>query len=187
MPASASARREFEILSDYYRIRADKLETLGKLPQSSRAFLISGYVPEEKSDRLAKDLLDHYGAAVEIEALPEEEDAPVLLKNGKIGGMTEGILKSFGLPGKGEIDPSFFTTVFYIFFFGLMLSDAAYGLITSVACGLALLKFPRMGENMKRSLQPLLLVRHFHHLLGPHVRRHLRGRRQRGDPDLLRP
>lgn len=146
-------RREFEILSDYYRIRADKYETLGKLPQSSRAFLISGYVPEEKSDRLAKDLLDHYGAAVEIEALPEEEDAPVLLKNGKIGGMTEGILKSFGLPGKGEIDPSFFTTVFYIFFFGLMLSDAAYGLITSVACGLALLKFPRMGENMKRSLQ----------------------------------
>ena len=31
--------------------------------------------------------------------------------------MTEGILKSFGLPAKGEMDSAFFTTVFYIFFF----------------------------------------------------------------------
>lgn len=146
-------RREFEILSDYYHIRADKYEALGKLPQSSRTFLISGYVPEAESSRVAKDLQEHCGAAVEIEELPEEEDAPVLLKNGRIGGMTEGILKSFGLPGKGEMDPSFFTTIFYIFFFGLMLSDAAYGAIISIACAFALLKFPRMGDSMKKSLQ----------------------------------
>lgn len=180
-------RREFEILSDYYRIRADKYETLGKLPQSSRAFLISGYVPEEKSDRLAKDLLDHYGAAVEIEALPEEEDAPVLLKNGKIGGMTEGILKSFGLPGKGEIDPSFFTTVFYIFFFGLMLSGCGLRPHHLRRLWLGAAKVPADGRKYEAEPPALLLVRHFHHLLGPHVRRHLRGRRQRGDPDLLRP
>ena len=34
-----------------------------------------------------------------------------------------------------------------------MLSDAAYGAIISIACAFALLKFPRMGQNMKHSLQ----------------------------------
>ena len=43
--------------------------------------------------------------------------------------------------------------VFYIFFFGMMLSDAAYGAIIAVACGVALRKFPRMETGMKKSLQ----------------------------------
>ncbi|MEA4966183.1 MAG: V-type ATP synthase subunit I [Oscillospiraceae bacterium] len=146
-------RWTFQILSDYYRVRADKYEVLGQLPQSSKTFLVSGYVPQEKAKALQNDLEDRCGAAVEIEELPEEEDAPVLLKNNAFGSLAEGILKSFGLPGKGEIDPSFLTACFYVFFFGLMLSDAAYGAIVSLACGFCLLKFPRMGENMKKSLQ----------------------------------
>ena len=44
-------------------------------------------------------------------------------------------------------------SVFNVFLFGMMLSDAAYGAIMAVACGWALLKFPRMGEGMKKSLQ----------------------------------
>lgn len=150
---AADCRRPFQVLSDYYRIRADKYEVLGQLPQSGKTFLVSGYVPEAKAASLQQDLEAHYGAAVEIEELPEDEEAPVLLKNNRFGAMTEGILKSFGLPGKGEIDPSFLTACFYVFFFGLMLSDAAYGLIVSLACGFCLLKFPRMGDSMKKSLQ----------------------------------
>ena len=44
-------------------------------------------------------------------------------------------------------------TCFYVFLFGLMLSDAAYGAIVSIACGAALLKFPRMEDSMKKSLR----------------------------------
>ena len=109
-------RRDFEILSDYYGVRADKYAVLGRLPQSRHTFLVSGYVPEYRAAALASDLETRCGAAVEIEELPEDEDPPVLLKNNHFGAMTEGILKSFGLPAKGEMDPAFFTTVFYIFF-----------------------------------------------------------------------
>ena len=42
---------------------------------------------------------------------------------------------------------------FYVFLFGLMLSDAAYGLLVFVACAAALKKFPRMSENMAKSLR----------------------------------
>jgi len=150
---AGASRRDFEILSDYFRIRADKYAVLGTLPQSSHTFLVSGYVPADQAKKLASDLTDRYHAAVEIEELPEEEEAPVLLQNNHVGKMSESLVKTFALPHKGELDPSFFTTIFYIFFFGLMLSDAAYGAIVSIVCAVALLKFPRMGENMKQSLR----------------------------------
>ena len=56
-------------------------------------------------------------------------------------------------PKKDELDPTGIMTVFYVFLFGLMLSDAAYGAIISSACGAAILKFPRMEESLKKSLQ----------------------------------
>ena len=42
---------------------------------------------------------------------------------------------------------------FYVFFFGLMLSDAAYGLVIFLACFIAIKKFPRMERGMYKSLK----------------------------------
>ena len=39
------SRDSLKLLADYYRVRADKYEVLGTLPQSERTFFISGYVP----------------------------------------------------------------------------------------------------------------------------------------------
>ena len=90
---------------------------------------------------------------VELEEIGEEEEAPVLLKNNRFSRSVEGVLASFGFPGKGDMDPTFFTSVFYVFLFGLMLSDACYGFLVSLVCGIVLVKFPRMGENLKKSIQ----------------------------------
>ncbi len=68
------------------------------------------------------------------------------LKNNKFASSAEGILEAFGLPGRGELDPTAIMSVFYVFLFGLMLSDAAYGAIVSIVCGILILKFPRMGK-----------------------------------------
>ena len=146
-------RRQFRIAADYYHARAEKYEVLGKLPQSKNTFLISGYVPKKEAAALAEELESRFDAAVELEDPGEDENVPVVLKNNSFGAMCEGILASFGLPGKGEIDPSFITACFYVFFFGLMLSDAAYGLIVSLACGICLLKFPRMNAPLRKSVQ----------------------------------
>lgn len=56
------------------------------------------------------------------EEIAEDEEAPVLLHNNRFSESVEGVLASFGLPAKGEIDPTFFTSIFYVFLFGLMLT-----------------------------------------------------------------
>ncbi len=149
----AARREELRLVSDYYRIRADKYEILGQIPQTEKTFALSGYVPAERSDELIEELSGKYDAAAWIEEIQEDEEVPVALKNNKFASCAEGILASFGLPGKGDMDPTFIMSIFYVFFFGLMLSDAAYGVIVSVICGIVLVKFPNMVESLKRSVQ----------------------------------
>ena len=149
----AVSRQDLELISDYYRTRAEKYRILGEIPQTASTFAISGYVPAAKADAIVNELSEHYGAAAETEGIKEEEEPPVLLHNNRFSESVEGVLASFGLPAKGEIDPTFFTSIFYVFLFGLMLSDAAYGLIVSLACGIVLLKFPRMETNLRKSVQ----------------------------------
>ncbi len=146
-------RKNLRTISDYYRMRADRYHVLGQIPQTKNTFLISGYVPEQDAERIAEELTEVYGAVVEIEGISEEEEAPVLLKNNGFAEAGEGVLASFGFPKAGEIDPTAIMTVFYVFLFGLMLADVAYGLIVAVACGAMLKKYPRMEENLKKSLK----------------------------------
>ncbi len=149
----ADNRQKLRLVSDYYRLRAEKYEVLGELPQTANTFAVSGYIPGYRAEEVAQELTDSYGAVVELEEIGEEEEAPVLLKNNKFSDSVEGILSSYGLPGKGEIDPTFFMSVFYVFLFGMMLSDAAYGAIIAVGCGVALVKFPRMEEGLRKTLK----------------------------------
>lgn len=149
----AEQREEIYLLADYYRVRAEKYEVLGEIPQSANTFVLSGYVPHRDVEKVKRVLESKYDCAIDVEELKEEEEPPVLLKNNKFSASAEGVLESFGLPKKDEIDPTAIMSVFYVFLFGLMLSDAAYGAIVSIACGVLILKFPRMSEGMKKSIQ----------------------------------
>lgn len=149
----SSEREGLKLLSDYYRVRADKYEVLGQLPQSERTFFISGYVPQKYVPKVKKALEGRYDCVIDVEEVPEDEEPPVLLENNKFSVCAEGIVESYGLPKKGEVDPTSIMSVFYVILFGLMLSDAAYGAIVSVACGVMLWKFPRMSSGLRKSIQ----------------------------------
>ena len=146
-------RTEIKIAADYYRVRADKYEVLGELPQSERTFVISGYIPQCEAGHVESWLSERYDCAVDIEDLKEDEEPPVILKNNPFSMNMEGVVESYGLPHKGEFDPTTIMSFFYVFFFGMMLSDAAYGAIVAIVCFIALKKFPRMSAGMHKSLK----------------------------------
>lgn len=148
-----AGRGNLEMLSDYFRIRAQKYEVLGGLLQSQKTFVITGFVPSRIVSRLEEKLNSSYDLVFEREDMEEGEEPPVLLQNGVFSSSAEGVVESFGLPGKGEMDPTAIMSACYVFLFGLMLSDAAYGLIVFLACFIVLKKFPRMGENLKKSIR----------------------------------
>ena len=125
---------------------------LGTLLQSNSTFIITGYVLERDEEKVKEELNQNFVLMVETGEIPEDEPAPVQLSNKMPFASAEGILESYGLPARGEMDPTTPMSLFYVFFFGLMLSDAAYGLIIFLACFILLRKFPKMGDGMKKSL-----------------------------------
>ena len=149
---------------------------LGNLPQTEHVFFVSGYIPEKYGAAVEKELTGRYEAVVERTQIDEGEEAPVLLQNNSFASSVEGVISAFGLPGKGDIDPSMITAVCYVFLFGLMLSDAA--LRRAGFGGLCGGSDPVSadGGGDEKISAAVFLVRTLHPVLGNYVRRIFRRR-----------
>lgn len=149
----AGQRSALRFIVDYFTLRGEKYRMLERLVQSRHTFVLSGYVPVTAEQLLRERLEQKYDAALEFYKPAEEEDVPVLLKNNGFSAPVEGVIESYSMPAKGEIDPTSIMAVFYYFLFGLMLSDAGYGLLLVLGCGFALRRYKNMEEGTKRSLK----------------------------------
>lgn len=146
-------RALLKFMVDYYAMRTEKYRVLGDLNQRSKFFVFQGYIPEKYTERIFSELIRKYNAAVEIYDIAEDEQPPVLLKNNPFSEPVETVLETYSMPNKFEIDPTFIMSLFYYFLFGLMLSDAGYGLIMIIVCGFSIMKYPDMSPGLKKSLK----------------------------------
>ena len=152
----AALRGAMQYTIDYFSMRIEKYDVLGRLWQSPHVFVITGYIPAESAPALEKELTEKFEAYVELETPAEDEDVPVKLKNNAFAAPVEGVLESYSMPGRKEIDPSTLMAVFYYFLFGMMLSDAGYGLLMVIGCGVALAEFKNMEESLRKFLKMFL-------------------------------
>jgi len=149
----ADRRSEIEFLVDYFSMRAEKYEVLGTLPQSPRTFVLEGFIPAVQADDLKELLEARFDISVELADPQPGDDVPVLLKNNAFSRPVETVVESYSMPGPGEIDPSSLVAIFYYVLFGIMLSDAAYGLIMTILCGLLVRKYKNMEPGTKGLLE----------------------------------
>lgn len=147
-----SMREDFRFLEDHMRMREEKYEVIERLLQSRHAFVLTGYIPQRDAEGLRQALNERFDCAVELEPA-DDADAPVALQNSRFTEPVESVLESYSMPGKGEIDPTPVMSVFYYIMFGLMFSDAGYGLIMAGVCGTCLLFFKDMKHSMKKNLR----------------------------------
>lgn len=151
-----SERTRLWFMVDYYHIRAQKYQVIGKLMHSHRTFILTGFIPAKTAHILEKELNEKFDIAIEAETPVMDEDMPVLLQNNGFSTPVEGVVESYSLPGKGEIDPTNGVALFYYLLFGMMLGDAAYGLIMVLVCGTLLIKFKNMEIGLKKYLKMFL-------------------------------
>ena len=151
--AMADSTEDLEIAVDYYRTRAEKYRLLSTIPQSKNVFFIEGWVAKDSALPLQRMLEEKYGALVELEEAREGELEPTVLRNKPFARNAEGILESYGLPTHGRADPTFVMSIFYVIFFGMMLSDAGYGLLMVIGCAVILKTKPRLAESLKKMLK----------------------------------
>lgn len=143
-------RDGIRFLIDYIGKEIEKCEIFNKISESRAAAVISGYVPEYAAEELKAALESRFCVYAELTAADE---TPVLLKNPKVAEPVEGVVKTFALPNRHEVDPTSVMAIFYYVFFGLMLSDFAYGLIIFIVCAAAVAKFKNMEQSLKKTLK----------------------------------
>lgn len=146
---------DIRFVADYYQMRCDKYKALEKLSLTRKTFILTGYVPANKSAKLKDFLEKNFCAIVELETPKDDEDVPVILKNNPLSEPAEAVLEGYSLPGKGEVDPTSVMSIFYYILYGIMLSDAGYGLVMSLGCGIALMKFKNMAQSVKNMIKLL--------------------------------
>ncbi|MDD3242217.1 MAG: V-type ATP synthase subunit I [Eubacteriales bacterium] len=72
----------------------------------------------------------------EISDPAQDEDAPVLLENNPVTEPFSAVTEMYATPRRKEIDPTPVLSIFYFIFFGMMVSDAGYGILMALLCGI---------------------------------------------------
>lgn len=114
--------------------------------ESKKFIVIEGFVPSHKIHELdialQQKLADSY--EIEIEEVKEEDDTPVMLPNKGFMKSFEELTSFYSFPKYREIDPSLLMLIFFPIFFGFILGDFGYGLVTFLIFSLLKFKLPDM-------------------------------------------
>ncbi len=144
-------RKKLEISADYLQMRKDKYNAFSSLGFTEKTFVLNGYIPEKYVNSLREELEKKFTVYVDFTEPPEDEEVPVLLENSKFSAPVEGITKMYSMPSKSDVDPTPVMSFFYYLFFGMMLSDAGYGLLMLIGTTIILKKF-KLDNTMKKTM-----------------------------------
>ena len=111
-------------------------------------FYFDGWMPA-RAQAEVEELLKRYEFYYDIQEPDAEEEVPVLLHNSSVATPFEAVTNMYSLPSRKDIDPTTILAPFYFIFFGMMLSDAAYGIILSALCFFVLKKYKPEGTIYK--------------------------------------
>lgn len=138
----SSRLSQIKVLYDYYTVEIAKCVAMENCPRTQKTFVMDCWIPADKEEAIQKEIEEKCGlTAVFFRDPLDTENPPTLLKEDKFTNAFAGITEMYGTPGYRERDPNIFVAIYYFLFFGIMISDAGYGLLMAIACFLYLLIF----------------------------------------------
>ncbi|MBQ2924445.1 MAG: V-type ATP synthase subunit I, partial [Anaerotignum sp.] len=144
----APARKNIEYLYDLLVTQRDRARIVGEMLSTDTVFYFDGWLPARAQEEV-EELLKKYEFYYDIQIPDADEEVPVLLHNSSVATPFEAVTNMYSLPSRKDIDPTTILAPFYFIFFGMMLSDAAYGIILSALCFFVLKKYKPEGTIYK--------------------------------------
>lgn len=145
----AADKIRLETLYDYISECAEKEKAVSKLARTEYAVVLHGWIPDEAAETVAKALGDKFVCETELTEPSEEEAYPILLRNPKLIQPFESVTEMYSLPAPHSMDPNKLMAPFFFLFFGMMVSDAGYGLVLALATAFILWKYKPQGQAKK--------------------------------------
>lgn len=148
-----------ELSYEYLNSEANKARSVRNFLKTDQTVVIEGWVTQEESEELTNIIKASSGGKyyLELNEADSSEDVPILLKNNKFVTPFESFITMYGMPKYDGYDPTAAVVPFYMLFYGLMLSDAAYGLIQFIACAVVL-KTVKLTDSMRDMVRLFLYL-----------------------------
>ena len=119
-------------LRDEVKEAAELASARGRCGETRFAFVVTGYMPEERVAAVGAATVARFGGRVDLVARPpgrpEWGSVPVVLRNRSWLRPFELLLALVALPRYGSVDATPWLAVFFPLFFGLVLGDVAFGI-----------------------------------------------------------
>lgn len=117
---------------------------------TKKTILLYGFTPSDCKERLVQ-LFEEYNCSFDFSVPTDKDDVPVALKNNALVRPFEMVTALYALPEyKSPVDPNPLVAAFFFLYFGLMMGDAAYGIIIALVSYFMLKKSrPREGTMKK--------------------------------------
>lgn len=148
--AMAERLTDVKVWYDLTQIERDRLEAQERMVGTGSTFMMRGWVPSALAENVQAELKRlSPSCSVEVYRSEEGDEPPVQLHNGRMAAPFESIVTGFALPSPQGIDPTAVMAPFYACLFGMMLSDAGYGLVMAIAIPLLVLIKKPAKENQK--------------------------------------
>ena len=139
--AFAPRKAELEQALDRACQEISREEARCRLLDSGTAFFLEGWVPVPEEEKLARRLRDFTCCWETEDPLPEDyPQVPVKLKSNVLTEPLNTITEMYALPAYDGVDPNGLMMPFYVFFFGFMFADLAYGAILAGVCAVIQIK-----------------------------------------------
>ena len=141
-----------EELLDAMMIMKGRHEKQEGSAETEYVFALEGYIPAHLEKELRGVISNAVGDRADVEITePEKDDSiPTLYENRAFVRPFEAITDMFGKSSPKALDPNVTMAPFFAMFFGMMMSDAGYGLIIAVVASLLYYKTkPKHGEGSK--------------------------------------
>jgi V/A-type H+-transporting ATPase subunit I len=136
---------EIASLAELLEAEYERAQVRLDLKKTERTFVMEGWVPKKSMDRL----YDHMRKATKqkfyIEEVHDDEMAPTLLVKPGIFGPFDYLMGFYSLPRSDEIDPTLIFALSFMVFYGMMISDVGYGIMSLIFGTLLVKKFPEEG------------------------------------------
>lgn len=130
-----SEKDKIILLSDVLKSEIYKCEAIKAFADSKRVFLIEGYILSSSRDKVINSIeTDYPQIYYNVREVKNDPQAPVKLKNNKFFKPFEFIIRMFGIPKYGDIDPTPFAAIAFLILFGIAFGDLFYGLFLSLFC-----------------------------------------------------
>jgi V/A-type H+-transporting ATPase subunit I len=152
---AANRLDDLTVVYDWLLNERERLEQTGLFPATEATVLLEGWARESKAPEIESALKPFGGSAIFTFSRPVAgEKVPIILDNPSWLRPFEFITRMYGLPEYGQVDPTPWLAPFFLLFFSLCLTDAAYGAVLAVAAFLLLRRGGLTGGS--RSLVKLL-------------------------------